>query len=179
MRKTFFLVLSLLFLLLGMGAIPSFVYSSNPLIVECRVDGKILQNENNILLVQIYEFEVLYNKEECPVKRGDIYEIKYSLQDDETVDVLADSNFTAEVGRVWKTPEPGKSSIFLNWYSIKDEEGDIVSLVNPQSDSVPIETRIIEEDEERKEDEEEVSSKYFDLKLESPSQVLTNMFDIF
>jgi len=170
MRKTFFLIVSLLFLLLGMGAIPSFVYSSNPLIVECQVDGKILQNENNILLVQIYEFEVLYNKEECPVKRGDIYEIKYSLQDDETVDVLADSNFTAEVGRVWKTPEPGKSSIFLNWYSIKDEEGDIVSLVNPQSDSVPIETRIIEEDEKRKEDEEEVSSKYFDLKLERKPQ---------
>ena len=112
----------------------------------------------------------MYNKEECPVKRGDIYEIKYSLQDDETVDVLADSNFTAEVGRVWKTPEPGKSSIFLNWYSIKDEEGDIVSLVNPQSDSVPIETRIIEEDEKRKEDEEEVSSKYFDLKLERKPQ---------
>lgn len=171
MRKIFFLIVSLLFPLLGMFTLSSFVYSSNSLIVECQVDGKILQNENNVLLVQIYEFEVLYNKEECPVKRGDVYEIKYGLQDNKVVEVLSDSDFTAEVGRVWKTPEPGKSSIFLNWYSVKDQEGNIIPLVNPQSDSVPIETRIIEEDEDTsKEDEEEISSKYFDLKLERRPQ---------
>ena len=174
MKKAFLFIQIFFLLLLIFSTLSSPTYSSNPLVVECQVQGKVLEVDKETLLVQIHDFDILYDKDECPVEKGDIFEISYTLLKKESLDIEDGDGFTAEVGRFWGTLESTKRSVYLNWYNLKDSEGNIIPLINPQSDAIPVDTEDLEAYEEGTtiidEHTKEVSNRYFDLKLERKPQ---------
>ena len=166
MKKIYFLITILVFSFLSLSTLSSLTYSTNPLVVECSVEGKILDLDDEKIVVQIYSFEILFDKDECPVERGDTYEITYTINDAEDLTLTEDGIFTANVGRFWTTPQPGKAPVLLNWYSIKDSENSTVPLINPQSDVLPIDTQNLDEEDVETTIIDEytkvVSNRYFD-----------------
>jgi hypothetical protein len=174
MKKIFLLIIGFLFSLLMLSTLSTLSYSSNPLLVQCEIEAKVLSTGVNELTAQIIRLDPLFQTEECPVNRGDIFEISYTSQREEGSELNKDDSFTAKIGRFWTTPEPGKSSGILNWFDMRDMEDNPILFVNPQSDFFPIDTEDLDHDEGETtiidENTKEVSNMYFDLTLERRPQ---------
>ena len=169
MKKFSLITTTLIISFFLVSMLSSLTYSSNPLLVECSIEGKVLELEEDMMLVEILESEIMFVGDECPVDEGDIFEVNFAIRNLDRINIEVGDIFTAHVGRFWTTTELEESEVILNWFDIRDLDGEIITLVNPQSDVNPID---LEESETTIIDEytTEVSNRFFDLTLERRHQ---------